>query len=298
MQPLISIGDFKPVDISDKDYLQDAFLKFTLLPCEYVFTNLFMWRKIYDIRWMKFRNSILIHSGLDKTMLMPLGDLYGPDELKDMLRCIFPDEPDASLIQVPQDYVKQNPAVNEIFEVEIDEDFADYVYSTEKLYLLRGAKLAKKKNLVSQFARNNPGYTCIPMEESHLSECFELSERWRAVTTSDPFTLEQEKGAIQECFANFKALGAEGVCIIVNGKTVAFSVYSFQSSDAAVVHFEKYDKDLKGAAQAINWETAKTLLGRCRFVNREQDIGLPGLRKAKQSYDPDMLLLNCTLSLK
>ncbi|HBC89235.1 MAG TPA: hypothetical protein DCZ94_20025 [Lentisphaeria bacterium] len=298
MNPLISINDFKLVDISDKAYLQDVFLRFTLLPCEYVFTNLFIWRKTYDIRWMNFRNSILIHSGLDKTLLMPLGDVYTPEELANLLSCTFPNDKDASVIQVPEEYVKQNPKVNDIFDTEHDEDFADYIYSTEKLYLLRGAKLAKKKNLVSQFARNNPGYTCFPMEESHLQECFALSERWRESTASDPFTLGQEKEAIQEAFANFKSLDIEGVCILVSGKIVAFSVYSFQSSDAAVVHFEKYDKDFKGAAQAINWETAKSLLGRCKFINREQDIGLPGLRKAKQSYEPDMLLLNYVLSPK
>ncbi len=298
MKPMISIDDFKLVQISDKDYLQNAFLKFTLLPCEYVFTNLFIWRNVYDIRWMKFRNSILIHSGLDKTLLMPLGDVYPPEELHSLLAGTFPGNKDASIIQVPEDYVKQNPGIADFFEAELDEDFADYVYSTEKLYLLRGAKLAKKKNLVSQFARNNPGYKSVPLEESHLQECFALSEKWRQSTDSDPFTLSQEKGAIEEAFANFKYLDLEGVCIFVNGRIVAFSGYSFQSSDAAVVHFEKYDKDFKGAAQAINWETAKALLGRCNYINREQDIGLPGLRKAKLSYEPDKLLLNYVLSPK
>jgi hypothetical protein len=145
---LIKLEDFKPVDISDKPYLQDVFFKFELLPCEYVFTNLFIWRKIYDIRWMKFRNAVLIHSGLDKTLLMPIGNIFTPEELKDLLCSIFPDEEDASIIQVPEDYIKDNPKINDVLESELDDKFADYIYSTEKLYLLRGAKLAKKKNLL------------------------------------------------------------------------------------------------------------------------------------------------------
>lgn len=295
---LINYSDFKPVEISDKAYLRDIFYKFELLPCEYVFTNLFIWRKIYDVRWMKFRNAVLIHTGLDKTLLMPIGNEFTPEELKDLLTSTFPGEEDATIGQVPEDYIKKNPSVNDILETELDEKFADYVYSTEKLYLLRGAKLAKKKNLLSQFVRGNPGYTAAPLQESNLDECIELSEKWRMNTTSEPVTLAQEKEAIHEAFANFKNLDIEGTCIFVGGKIVAFSVFSFQSSDAAVVHFEKYDKDLKGAAQAINWETAKSLLGRCKYINREQDIGLPGLKKAKLSYDPDKIMFNYTLSLK
>ena len=296
---LINFNDFKPVEISDKAYLQDVFFKFELLPCEYVFTNLFIWRKIYDIRWMKFRNAVLIHSGLDKTLLMPIGNVFTPEELKDLLRSTFPeDEEDAALTQVPENYMKANPSVNDVFETEIDDKFADYIYSTEMLYLLRGAKLAKKKNLLSQFVRGNPGYTCASLQEANLGECFELTEKWRLGNTSEPATLAQEKEAIQEAFDNYRSLDIEGVCIFAGGKIVAFSVFSFQSSDAAVVHFEKYDRDLKGAAQAINWETAKSLLGRCKYINREQDIGLPGLKKAKLSYDPDKIMYNYSLSLK
>ncbi|MFA6568913.1 MAG: phosphatidylglycerol lysyltransferase domain-containing protein [Victivallales bacterium] len=295
---LIKSDDFKPVEMSDKDYLQDVFFKFELLPCEYVFTNLFVWRNIYDVRWMKFRNAILIHSGLDKTLLMPIGNVFTPEELKDLLCSTFPSEEDASITQVPENYMRQNPSVSNIFETELDDKFADYIYSTEKLYLLRGAKLAKKKNLLSQFARGNPGYTCTPLREADLGECLELTEKWRLSTTSEPVTLAQEEEAIREAFANYKDLGIEGTCIFVEGKIAAFSVFTFQSSDAAVVHFEKYDKDLKGSAQAINWETAKSLLGRCKYINREQDIGLPGLKKAKLSYDPDKIMYNYTLSLK
>ncbi len=295
---LIKLTDFKPVELSDKDYLRDAFFKFELLPCEYVFTNLFIWREIYDIRWMKFRNAILIHSGLDKTLLMPIGNVFSPEELKDLRCSTFPSTEDASIIQVPEDYIKGNPGINDVFESEIDVDFADYIYSTEKLYLLRGAKLAKKKNLLAQFVRGNPGYTSAPLQEANLDECFELTEKWRLSTNSEPVTLAQEKEAIQEAFANYRDLDLEGTCIFVGGKIVAFSVFTFQSSDAAIVHFEKYDKDFKGSAQAINWETAKSLLGRCKYINREQDIGLPGLKKAKLSYDPDKIMYNYTLSLK
>jgi hypothetical protein len=295
---LIKLTDFKLVELSDKDYLQDAFFKFELLPCEYVFTNLFIWRKIYDVRWMKFRNAILIHSGLDKTLLMPIGNVFSPDELKDLLCSTFPATEDESIIQVPEGYIKGNQGINDFFESELDGDFADYIYSTEKLYLLRGAKLAKKKNLLAQFVRGNPGYTSAPLQEANLDECFELTEKWRLSTTSEPVTLAQEKEAIHEAFANYNNLGLEGTCIFVGGKIVAFSVFTFQSSDAAIVHFEKYDKDFKGSAQAINWETAKSLLGRCKYINREQDIGLPGLRKAKLSYDPDKIMHNYTLSLK
>ncbi len=295
----LSYNDYKPVQLSDKPLLMDIFSRLDPLPCEYVFANLIMWGKIYDARYAIYKNALVIRTGLDKCLLMPVGNTFSPQELKDMLMAAFPDDKeDCTIIQVPDEYINQNIAVNDIFDIEKDIDFADYIYSTEKLYLLRGSKLAKKKNLLSQFTRNYPGYVCAPLETSVFEECSALAEKWCEDKTCKLIGITHEKSAMSEAFKLFRELELDGLYITVNGKIVAFSIFSFQNSETAVVHFEKYDKEFKGAAQAINWETAKYLLGRTKIINREQDIGLPGLRKAKQSYDPDKLLLNNILSLK
>ena len=84
----------------------------------------------------------------------------------------------------------------------------------------------------------------------------------------------------------FDALGLEGLVLFANGRLAGFSVFDRLNQNTADVHFEKYDPLIKGSAQAINWETARLLQGRYEYINREQDVGIEGLRKSKRSYCP------------
>ena len=92
-----------------------------------------------------------------------------------------------------------------------------------------------------------------------------------------------------EVFTDLDELGLEGVMIFCGGKMTAFSVFSIFNG-TCIVHFEKYDRAVKGAAQAVNYETAKAVLGRCRYINREQDLGIEGLREFKKYLRPSRFL--------
>jgi hypothetical protein len=93
--------------------------------------------------------------------------------------------------------------------------------------------------------------------------------------------------AIGNTLENWNNLPVEGIIICLNNRIVAYSIFSPQTEDMVTVHFEKFDPDKKGSAQVITWETARYLQGRFKWMNREQDIGLEGLRQAKLSYVPD-----------
>lgn len=294
----IPILNFRGVELSDREYFQRVSAGTEMLSCEYSFTNLFIWRNIYGTDWAELGGFPLVRSKEEKTLLMLAGGSFSPAELRDILSASFPGEKDAGIIQATEKYVTQNPALGDFFSVEFNEDYSDYIHLAETLLNLKGAKLAKKKNLVSQFARNNPDHSIAALEGKHFPECSRLAEEWCLEKTCHLPGITQEKLALKEAFDNYSKLGIEGVVVFAGGKIAAFSVFSIQTPGMCVVHFEKYDRGLKGAAQMINRETAKHVCGRCKYVNREQDLGLPGLRRAKMSYAPELILKNYVLKPK
>ncbi|MCX6349564.1 MAG: phosphatidylglycerol lysyltransferase domain-containing protein, partial [Candidatus Aureabacteria bacterium] len=99
-----------------------------------------------------------------------------------------------------------------------------------------------------------------------------------------------EREAIARAFRYFRELNLEGTVLLAGEKLLAFAIHDRLNRTTAVVHFEKSDPKVKGAAQAINRETARRLRGRYELINREQDMGIAGLRQAKRSYDPETIV--------
>jgi hypothetical protein len=188
---------------------------------------------------------------------------------------------------VTEDFVTGTDGLDGYFDVELDEAGGDYVYVSRKLVELKGRRLNKKKNLLSQFKRNNPDYVCRSLKESDREDCFRLAEKWCRIKSCEVIGYKHETSALRRAFAEFDELGLEGKIIVTDGSLAAFSIFSRQRNDTGTVHFEKYNPLIKGAAQAINWETAKYLGARYIYINREEDLGLEGLRRSKKSYCPE-----------
>jgi hypothetical protein len=180
----------------------------------------------------------------------------------------------------------------------VHEQWSDYVYLTEKLYTLSGKKLAKKKNLLSQFRRQYPSYTTENIVKEDKDAILEHFKRWQTDRNIKEIGLTMEYRAIKNAFTFWDQLPLDGLKITADSDIIAWSVFSPQSADMATVHFEKFDPAIKGCAQVINWETAKYLLDSYKYINREQDMGIEGLRQAKRSYDPEFMVPFITSRLK
>ena len=113
----------------------------------------------------------------------------------------------------------------------------------------------------------------------------------------DP-NLTLECRAIKNAFKYWDKLPLGGIKILIDGEIVAWSVFSPQTDNMVTVHFEKFDPAIKGCAQVINWETVKLIKDRYRYINREQDMGIEGLRQAKRSYKPEFMVTFTTSRLK
>lgn len=279
-------GSFKRVQLDDCAIIQPFFAAANRNSSDYNFVNLYAWGEIYGLGWRICDGRLLIYSARDDVLLMPVGapiSAAGMRLLSDDLREAGKR---GDFAFVDAEFVEKTPALGETFEMIVDTDNADYVYSAKALVELKGNRLHRKKNLLSQFRRNNPGARCEPMEKRHAADCFALAEKWCEEKFCEQLAFTHETSAMKRALDAFDALGLEGLVLFANGRLAGFSVFDRLNQNTADVHFEKYDPLIKGSAQAINWETARLLQGRYEYINREQDVGIEGLRKSKRSYCP------------
>ncbi|MBU4269080.1 MAG: DUF2156 domain-containing protein [Acidobacteria bacterium] len=284
------LKDFSPVKLADRKIILPLLLDNDVFFCDYSFANLFMWGDIFRTSWFFHDERLWIYNGYDDLMLMPIGKALSLPELvavSDMLRR---EGKSGNFVLVDKDFVKANVDLADIFNVEIDLDNGDYIYSSQKLVDLLGNKLHKKRNLINQFLAVYPDFVSQPLQPSDLDACLELSEKWCRQRTCQELDFDHETSALKRALHNFRELELQGLKISHGGVLFAFSIFSRLSSNMADVHFEKFDPEIKGSGQVINWETAKNLYVKYKYINREQDLGIEGLRRAKKSYSPEYIV--------
>ena len=284
--------------LRDQELVQTYMDYFPSLSCEYNFSNLFCWQEIYKYSWFLHKERLLIYDGINNIIFMPLGPDFTPDEFADLSRHMINmgQEPDFCI--VPRGYIDKYPGIDQFYTIQEERDHAEYIYRVESLATLTGTKLHKKRNLISQFKRFYPDYSVEPLKGLQVQVAGEFARNLLEARETLSKDLRDEFQAMGKAFDNFESLGLEGIVLKANKKLVAFSVFSPLNHDTYNIQFEKSDIACKGAAQVINQETARYLRNKCLYVNREQDLGIKGLRQAKLSYEPEQLLIPYTLKFK
>lgn len=290
--------DFSPVHIEDKALIQKYTDKYQPESCEYSFANIYCWKEPYNNLWSIYKDRLVVYDGVNQTSFMPLGKKMAPHELAAFSKCMKKRGLGPDIGVVPSEYIENHPEVERYYTVVDERDSAEYIYSVEALCDLKGVKLHKKKNLISQFHRKYPNFSVAPMTDTLISKVKLLADQ--IYNSHERFLpgIENEHIALMQAFDNFDRIGLEGLVVNIGDDLVAFSVFSALNDDMYDIHFEKSCHQFKGAAQVINHETAKVLREKCRYVNREQDLGIQGLRQAKMSYDPETLYTVHTLVFK
>lgn len=164
-----------------------------------------------------------------------------------------------------------------------DRDNWEYIYRTQDLINLPGKKFRMKKNHLNSFLRQYGDYVYEPITVDNTEETKAALAEWFARHGD----IEEEKQAISLAFANWEALGMRGAVIRIYGRIEALTMGSFLNERVAHIHFEKANPEIRGLYQAINREFLAREFSTTEFVNREEDLGLPGLRQAKMEYNPD-----------
>jgi len=287
----LELSKFKNIEAGDIDTIKKYLNKFQYETCDYNIVNLFSWGHFLNVKWAFYKNRILFFNFTSGFMLFPLGETLTAAEMIELSDMIRSNGFTGNFVSVPEGYAEAHPAINDRFASVLDEGNSDYLYLSEELAVLSGKKLQKKKNLISQFKRSYDPYNIEIFSEDHIGPCLDLSIKWcRDQNDICDEEKQLELNVLKRAILNHKILGLEGLLLFHNTSLVAFTLFSELNTDTADIHFEKYDPAYKGSCQIINQETALYLRNRFKFVNREQDMGKEGLKKAKLSYAPEKIL--------
>ena len=264
-----------------------------------------MWRTPYHIRWAEEDNVLYMVNEWEGKLsaLQP----FGPEEkwregVEKFLTYFRAQGQPLSFMGLEKDFAQFLESYEGAsFDVTDDRDNADYVYLAEKLITLSGRKLHSKKNHLNAFHKLYPQAEYLPITQELIPACRKELESWyklrAAELDEDPF-IGYERAAIHEIFDNYEAFALKGGVIRIDGRVVAFTFGEQLNSDTAVIHVEKADPNVRGAYPAINQGFVEHAWSDMTYINREEDMGLPGLRKAKESYKPVKMIEKFNAVLK
>ena len=288
--------DFKTFSLKDRNLIQGFLDQYELLSCEYSFFNLFCWQKEYGLCFCLYKDRLLILDNKDNYFLMPLGKPLAPEKLAELSQDMKHLGKACDIALVPHEYLIANPQIRKYYSAALQKDSDEYIYSVKKLADLKGKKLQKKKNLISQFKRKNPAFCVKRIQGPLIKKSLALAGNILSTSKGCTKSLQEEHASLEQALGIIDRSLMDGLAMTVEGKVVAFSIFSRLTPSTYDIHFEKSDFSFKGAAQVINHETANFLKDKCQYVNREQDLGIKGLRQAKLSWDPHILFKPLMLS--
>ena len=288
----MQLDDFKALELEHKKVF-DRFLseEYTEIS-ELTFTNLFMWRHKYRPLWAQEKGCLFITltPGHETPFgLQPVGSGDKKDALNALWRALEEGVGHARICRVSEDFVRRHVDLEQ-FDCTFDQDQSDYVYATQDLIQLAGRKYHKKKNQLNRFFKNHTfQYWKLDIERV---ECFlDMQENWCHIRecAEDPGLLTEDY-AIRDALIHFGELDYEGGAIEINGRLEAISIGGILNPETAVIHIEKANPEIPGLYAAINQLFCENAWSDVSYINREQDLGIEGLRKAKQSYHPHHLV--------
>ncbi len=279
----LDVAKLRPVGISDRAFFQEVLLQKPTRSCECAFANLFLWQQPYQEEFTVIDNMILVVERRSGTLHFPIGKYPEPKVLAEICDAFADARIGSGVIyDVPEDY----PSAPQFFTESSEEGEFDYIYDLRKLSEMNGSLLRKKRNLVRQFERNYPDAEFKAVTGENLPEVLALADELNGHLPQADF-LKEEKQAMEMMSGNFRELGMGGLILYAGGRPAGFSIYSAITADTADIHFEKADHTVKGAPQMLTVQTARELLKHSFvYMNREQDMGEPGLRQAKRSLGP------------
>ncbi|MDR2385405.1 MAG: phosphatidylglycerol lysyltransferase domain-containing protein [Tannerella sp.] len=290
--------NFRPITIADKNIITEYTYESDFKNCDFAFSNMCSWRFLYESEFAAEDGFLFIRFNVPdkkhnhKAYMFPVGK-------GNLAHAINKIEKDAATLNLPllilgitdeSKIILEKNFPNE-FTYMTDRNYFDYIYLREDLQFLKGKKFQAKRNHINKFNKLYQ-YSYIPLTQEIAPQCMELEQIWLNLNVSEQYreALANERRSL--CFAlkNFTQLELHGGAIVVDNKIIAFSCGSKINRNTFGVHVEKADITYEGIFSVINREFVSHLPQEYIYINREEDLGIAGLRKAKLSYNPVMLL--------
>lgn len=287
---------FKNIDINSKKELDPYFDMVDYEACEYCFTTLYMWQHVYKTGYYigdDFAVLVGEYEG-NSFSILPLATKERLPEVIDFVIDYFKNiNKKVYLRGITKEIID---VLNEIhpgkFEYIEERDLFDYIYDAESLRTLAGRKNQKKRNHINYFLKEYDGrFEYKLLDKENFDECLKLMKDWTINKEEhDNFDegMDDELVAIKKIFNNYDILKdrVKVFGIYIDGKLEAFSIGEFLNKNMALIHIEKANPEIRGLYPLINQQFLVKEFADVEFVNREEDLGIEGLRKAKLSYHP------------
>lgn len=286
--------EFKRPELEDKEIITSYFNKAPSRSCERIFSNVFLWSRHYKVKYAIVEDTLIFRNEENTiAFAYPAGEAQCVKNALEFLAKYSQEQGyPLKLYNVTEEsFAQLDGWYPGEFQVEYDRDVADYVYESEKLNTLAGKKLHSKRNHINRFKTMYPDWSYETLTDENLEECFQMALLWRNENGCDD---DLEKNAEMCVTLNslrlYKELGQVGGILRVDGKIVAFTLGESLCEDTFVVHIEKACTGIQGAYTMINQQFVEHECANYKYVNREEDTGAEGLRKAKLSYRPAFLV--------
>ncbi len=289
----VSTLAFSPLTLDDRAWMDEALKTGHRSALEYSFTSNFIWRKVYKLSAARFEDRLVIMSDPDNpSFIFPTG--AGPVDR--VVRALYQytrdiGKPLVFNTLVNEDRDRLETAFPGKFRITPDRDDYDYYYEAERLISLAGKKLSSKRNHINRFKMDNRDWSYEQITRDNIADAHRMSLEWcLAAGCREDENLFDESCAVEQAFKHFFDLGLQGGILRAGGRAIAFAMGEPLNGSTYIVHIEKAFYEIQGAYQMINQLFAHENCQGFRYVNREDDAGDEGLRKAKLSYDPAFLL--------
>lgn len=292
---------FRDIELKDKELITSYTLNSPRRNCELSFSNLCSWRFLYHTQFAVVDGFLLLKSwtGDELEYMMPIGN----GSLEKVLEALIEDarqegKPFCLLGICAEMCADLEELMPGRFLFTAYRDYADYIYLRTDLATLSGKKFQAKRNHVNKFKKTYD-YEYTAITPGRIRECLHLEAEWcKTNNRTEHEGTDNERLALIYALHHFDGLGLTGGILHVNGQIAAFTFGMPINRDTFGVHVEKADTKIDGAYAMINHEFANHIPERYVYLNREEDLGIEGLRKAKLSYHPALIMEKYIACLK
>ena len=285
---------FRRPALEDQELIRSYFGKAPSRSCERTFVDVFLWARHYQVTFAIIEDTLVFRDGGEEPgFSYPAGEAARVKKALEFLMKYSEQQgyPFKLYNVTAENFAQIEEWFPGEFELEYDRDQADYVYESEKLATLSGKKLHSKRNHVNRFMATHDNWTYEKLTKENVEECFQMALLWRKENGCDDDEDKNEEMCVTlNSLRLFEELGVVGGILRVDGRIVAFTMGEPICEDTFVVHIEKAFADVDGAYTVINQQFVQHECLDYKYVNREEDTGAEGLRKAKLSYKPVFLV--------
>jgi len=281
--------ELREITLQDKAWIQPIYDKASLRSMEYNFTYTYMWREHLSYKFAEMDGFLIQRSDTARGYLFPPGS----GNVKPVIEAMIQDAKDRGYNFFFYTALAEQCKLLEVlfpdmFDFLPISKYNDYIYDAQSLITLTGKKYHAKRNYINRFKSLYPDWRYEPITAQNMPEVMAMSVDWCQRNDHGLKSMQRECRALNNILDDFFALGLDGGLIRAGEEVVAFSAGDKLTNDTYLVHLEKAYTEFHGAYAMINQQFAEHCAADYLYIDREDDEGNEGLRKAKLSYNPVM----------